>query len=210
MLSSFFTPCLLSFPHSFRRCYLNFVPLILRQGWGFPLASILYGEWCGLVGLAPFCLVRLGLWAFQGLSFIAFHWFLSSWSIGHFFFLPFSLSPFKACSYFLKRVISPWLSLPHCPWANVFYSLFFIGFFFFSLWAPICVMLIHFLGLRGMTPLFYFYSLISPSFFLVWFGLLVIGPLCPYYQKWVSPILNLFTYKILYSSIYRKNDVPKF
>ena len=147
----------------------------------------------GLSRSFPYCLssipIKLAYWAF--------------------FLLPSSLNPFKAHSYFLKRVISPWLNLSHCPWANVFYSLFFIG-IFFSLWAPVCVMLIHFLGLRGMTPLFYFYSLISPSFFLVWFGLLVIGPLCPYYQKWVSPILNLFTYKILYSSIYRKNDVPKF
>ena len=170
MLSSFFTPCLLSFPHSFRRCYLNFVPFILRQGWGFPLASILYGEWCGLVGLAPFCLVRLGLWAFQGLSLIAFHWFLSSWPIGHFFFPSFLIEPIQDLFLFLEEghlTMTESFTLPmgQCFLFLVLYR------YFFSLLAPACVMLIHFLGLRGMTPLFYFYSLISPSFFLVWYGL---------------------------------------
>ena len=86
----------------------------------------------GLLGLPH--LTLLGLWTFKNLSLIVILCTNSHWvgPLGPskapppYFFFSFSLS-------LLKRAISPWLALPHCPWVNVIYSLFFMD--ISSFWA---------------------------------------------------------------------------
>ena len=85
-----------------------------------------------------------------------------------FFFLPFPflLEPIQGLfSSHLERAISPWLALPYCSWAILFYSLLFYGYSFY-------------LGLRDMVLLFLPLFL---SFFLSFswlnLGFFAIGPL---------------------------------
>ena len=107
-----------------------------------------------------------------------------------FFFLPFPflLEPIQGLfSSHLERAISPWLALPYCSWAIVFYSLPFYGYSFS-------------LGLRDMVLLFLplFLSFFFLSLGLIWAFL----PLGPCYQKWVLALcIPLYNIIVLHTCI---------
>ena len=124
----------------------------------------------GLLGLPHFA--SLG-WAYGPFKVFPLLLFIDSYQVGllGIFFPSFLIEPIQDLFLFLEEGHLTMTESFTLPMGQCFLFLVLYRFFFFSLWAPACVMLIHFLGLRGMTPLFYFYSLISPSFFLVWFGL---------------------------------------
>ena len=141
---------------------------------------------CGFVLSSPFGLVDLS-------RYFLYYFLLTPVGPTHlaFFFFFCSSLPHGASqglfSSLLERVISPWLALPYCSWAVVFYSLFFYGYSFS-------------LGLRDMVllflPLFLSLFFLSPG--LIWAFL----PLGPCYQKWeLTLCIPLYNIIVLHTCI---------
>ena len=129
--------------------------IILCWGWGLLLVFALMENNVSL----------LGLWALQSISFIVFP-ASSCWA----FPFPSSLGPFKAPFFPLEEghptmTGSSILPMDQCVLFFVLYVYFF------------------FLGLRGITPLFCFYSLIFPFSFFTWFMLFLRLDLCVHFIK---------------------------
>lgn len=85
---------------------------------------------------------------------------------------------------FFVEGILPWLTLPHYPWTNGFYSLFFMDILFLWAIARPCLFTFWALGVWPYCFAFILKSLLPFS----WLGLSfsAVEPLCPYYKKWLS------------------------